>query len=363
MKTAILGNSHMASELSMSDQPIKYLSQVLLSPEPSLSLPTRDLQGCLDLAHKHHVVVRWLQALPRTVFGQNAEVADWAEHALTEEQVRIANALSFLETICCELHGCGCDVTVIKSLDHWPDLGSDLDLYSNAPANAIVHAMKTRFQAQLAPRSWGDRLAGKWNFIVPGLSEAVEVHVGRLGQTGEHVNWADAIPRRSIAVQRGQYAFHVAAPEDRLMISTLQRMYRHFYFRLCDIVDTAQLLETVVIDFDDLRSHSEMAGIWKGVATYLTVVSDYVKSYRGKALALPPEVKAAATFGGEQLKFSGGFLRIPIVPHSVALYTSELGTLARNGDVPETLRLSLLPYLAVAAAVGLKLTGSDKGIW
>ena len=25
------------------------------------------------------------------------------------------------------------------------------------------------------------------------------------------------------------------------MISTLQRMYRHFYFRLCDIVDTAAL--------------------------------------------------------------------------------------------------------------------------
>ena len=47
--------------------------------------------------------------------------------------------------------------------------------------------MRTRFGAQIAERSWGDRLACKWNFIIPGLPEAVEIHMGRLGQTGEQV--------------------------------------------------------------------------------------------------------------------------------------------------------------------------------
>jgi hypothetical protein len=155
----------------------------------------------------------------------------------------------------------------------------------------------------------------------------------------------------------------VASPEDRLMISTLQRMYRHFYFRLCDIVDSAQLVEADEVDFTRLRMLSEPPGIWKGVATYLVIVSDYVKTYWGKGLALPPEVTNAATFGGEQLTFARDFLRVPIIPHSVALYTSELTTLARKGELRETFRLSLLPYLAAAAAVGQKLTGSDKGIW
>jgi hypothetical protein len=37
--------------------------------------------------------------------------------------------------------------------------------------------------------------------------------------------------------------------------------------------------------------------------------------------------------------------------------------LVLNGNIRSTLRLSLLPGLATAAALELKLTGSDKGIW
>jgi hypothetical protein len=40
-----------------------------------------------------------------------------------------------------------------------------------------------------------------------------------------------------------------------------------------------------------------------------------------------------------------------------------LTRLLLNGEIRNTLRLSLLPGLATAAALELKLTGSDKGIW
>jgi hypothetical protein len=348
---------------SKSTQPIGFLSSLLLSPESSEHTEAPNLEACLDLAHKHHVVLRWLNFLLKTEAGQDPQVQQWAGNALAQEQARIANALPFLENICNEFYSQGCDITVIKSLDHWPDLGSDLDLYSNAQPKDVIRIMKDRFKAEVAPRSWGDRLAGKWNFNIPGLPEAIEVHVGRLGQTGEHVAWASSIPKRSIRVQRAQYAFRVACPEDRLMISTLQRMYRHFYFRLCDIVDSTQLIEAGVVDFTRLRMYSESTGIWKGVATYLTIVSDYVKSFRGEALILPPAVRGASTFGGEKLTFKNGFLRVPIVPDSMRLYAAQLTNHAQHGEVKETFRLSLLPYLAAAAAVGQKLTGSDKGIW
>jgi hypothetical protein len=85
---------------------------------------------------------------------------------------------------------------VIKSLDHWPDLGSDLDLYTNADPEDVSKLMVTSFDAQIAPRSWGDRLAGKWNFLIPGLPEAVEIHMGRLGQTGEQVTIASHLAER-----------------------------------------------------------------------------------------------------------------------------------------------------------------------
>jgi hypothetical protein len=38
-------------------------------------------------------------------------------------------------------------------------------------------------------------------------------------------------------------------------------------------------------------------------------------------------------------------------------------TLLLKGELRNSLRLSLLPGLATAAALELKFTGSDKGIW
>ncbi len=252
---------------------------------------------------------------------------------------------------------------MIKSLDHWPDLGSDLDLYTNADSVKVLDLMKRRFEAEVAPRSWGDRLAHKWNFLIPGLPEAVEIHMGRLGQTGEQVVLASAVASRSRQVRVDGRTFRVPSVSDRLMISTLQRMYRHFYFRLCDIVDSAGLVERGEVDYDDLRFSALKAGIWEGVATYLTIVSDYVRQCRGTGLDLPRFVKDAARFGGDEVYYRREFLRVPILPQSAILYGSQLGGLLRRGELRSSARLGLLPWLATAAAVGLKITGSDKGIW
>src|ERR1022692_3180692 len=103
--------------------------------------------------------------------------AEWARSVLTAEQARITLAMGFLNDICAAIESENHDVAVIKSLDHWPDLGSDLDLYTNANSEDICKLMSRQFNAQIGPRSWGDRLAGKWNFYIPGLSEAVEIHM------------------------------------------------------------------------------------------------------------------------------------------------------------------------------------------
>jgi hypothetical protein len=321
----------------------------------------RDL---VTLASSNHVVVRGLEMFLRMMpEAENDIRAEWARSTLAAERARITLALNFLSDICAAFEAEKYDVAVIKSLDHWPDLGSDLDLYTNAHSKDIAEVMKRRFDAQTAPQSWGDRLAGKWNFSIPGLPEAVEIHMGRLGQTGEQVAVASRVTKRSRLVTIGGYAFRVPSVSDRVMISTLQRMYRHFYFRLCDIVDSAKLLETGAIDFEDLRSSATNADIWEGVATYLAIVSDYVNHYRGAALDLPPFVRSAARFGGELVYYDSEFLRVPIMPQSARLYGSQLAGLLRKRQLQNCARLSLLPWLATAAVVGQRITGSDKGIW
>ena len=353
---------------AITDNSLAVLSQLLFAnvrgDDAFLQLAPNQLQQILELASSNHVVMRALN----TFQGLMAEANDcdryqWATEALAQERSRIEHAVSVLHAICTRLPSEGCEVVVIKSLDHWPDLGSDLDLYTNADPVLVIHAMKSHFNARLADRSWGDRLANKWNFIVPGLPELVEIHMRRLGQTGELVEFAQSIPFRARTIGLGGWVFKTTAPEHRLMICTLQRMYRHFFIRLCDVVDTVELLESGVANYDELRQASEDCGIWEGIATFLVIVSDYTEHWRGRGVALPVSVRSAAKFGGEKIGFARGFLRVPILPDSVQLYASEWATLMSQGKFRNMARLSLLPWLATAAALGEKITGSDKGIW
>jgi len=327
-------------------------------------LAEQDLDDLEALAISNHVVLRAFDPLQLMLEqAGNSRGAEWVANSLRLERARIDHALGFLEEICTALEIGGCPITVIKALDHWPDLGNDLDLYTDAPAADVIEVMRSRFKAKPDARSWGDRLANKWNFMVPGLPELVEVHAGRLGQTGEQTAVARSLSARTRLVQVGAHEFRVPAPEDRIIISTLQRMYRHFYIRLCDIVDNAKLTDSYSVDFAYLHSLGRTAGLWEGIATYLGIISQYVEAYRGDGVPLPLFVTRSAKFGADQVRFRRNFLRVPILPHSLNLYASELKRLVLKGDLRNSLRLSLLPGLATAAALEQKLTGSDKGIW
>ncbi|MGC2446860.1 MAG: nucleotidyltransferase family protein [Candidatus Sulfotelmatobacter sp.] len=327
-------------------------------------LSAENFDSLKTLAATNHVIVRAFVRL-QTILQESGkyELAKLVTASMEEERLRIEHALSFLESICAALEQKGCAVTVIKSLDHWPDLGSDLDLYTNAEAAEVVQAMSSQFEAKLAERSWGDRLANKWNFVVPGLPEMIEVHIGRLGQTGEQTAFTRSLLHRTRVITIDGQSFRVLAPEDRIIISTLQRMYRHFYIRLCDVVDNAHLLDSGEIDFDSLRSTGHLTGLWEGIATYLVIISEYVEKCRGYGVPLPSSVTESAKFGAHPVRFRKDFLRVPILPHSLNLYAGELKTLLLRGQLRNTFRLSLLPGLATAAALEMKITGSDKGIW
>lgn len=283
------------------------------------------------------------------------------ESALAAERARIDRAIGHLHSICNVLEARGCRVAVIKSLDHWPDLGSDLDLYTTADESAVGQAMREQFGAQRVERSWGDRLAHKWNYSVPGLPELVEIHVQYLGQTGEHAELAQRVIERRVPKSVGGYDFLVAAPEERVVISTLQRVYRHFYFRLCDMIDTAALLRSGAVDFDELKRAANSAGIWPGVATYLRLIRNYVQSYGG-IVVLPDAVMEAAYSPDSKVQLKGGYLRVSKAT-GAKLYSSQLLQAGKHGDVRALLRLPLLPPLAISALVAHSLTGDDKGIW
>lgn len=328
------------------------------------SLNAQQRQDFVDLADSNHVVVRAFEVINRIAGNRcNGEIQAWAVGVLTAERARINNALTYLQQVCAALEEADCPVAVMKTLDHWPDLGNDLDLVSTGRSADIVKVFTRALNAKVEPRSWGDRLANKWNFTLPGLRESIETHIGRLGQTGEHIMLARRFIDRRVPVQLNSLDFFVPAPEERIFAATLQRMYRHFYFRVCDILNAASLVESGRLNFAELRFASQQAGIWAGVATFLNIVSEYVRQYRGTGLNLPSEVTSAAALGADKMYTRGRFLRVPIMPYGARLYTRQLFQTVFSGNVPGALRLTLLPPLASAAAMASKITGTDKGVW
>lgn len=363
----------------LSHKSLYLLSRLLLQPrtagnsdgalfptmeEDVCELTQNEFDDLVAVAETHHVLMRGVGVFKGVADQANDKLrAGWAEARLSAERARIDRALTFLSAICDTFTRQQLPVAVIKSLDHLPDIGSDLDLYTDAKPDDVIRLMQHEFDAHVASRSWGDRLACKWNFILPGLPEFVEIHVGRLGQTGEQCAIASSLLGHTQFVPVCGRVFRAAGVSDRLMISTLQRMYRHFYFRLCDIVDSAGLVESENIDWSDLYRVATAAGIWDGVATYIAIVSDYVNRYRGVPLEIPQWILASARFGGKDVYFANDFLRVPLLPQSAMLYGTQLAAVIRRRQIESGARLSLLPWLATAALLGQKITGSDKGVW
>src|SRR6202000_2340800 len=124
------------------------------------SLTPQQRQGFVELADSNHVVVRAFEVINRVAGNRgNADLQAWAVEILGKERARISNALGRLEQVCDALEQAGCPTVVMKTLDHWPDLGNDLDLVSTGNKNKIIEVFTQQFNAHKEARSWGDRLA------------------------------------------------------------------------------------------------------------------------------------------------------------------------------------------------------------
>jgi hypothetical protein len=317
----------------------------------------------LRFAEMQRVYLRTLQILGRLAVAGAAPRFDGLENLAQIDQRRIEHSLALLQKVVCTLHLTGTSPIVIKTLDHWPDIGTDLDLFTAASEADTLRVMQSELKAEPQPRSWGDRLAHKWNFRIPGLSQLVEIHVGCLGQTGEQ----DALPayleETSVMREIGPYRFRVPALEEQVTLATLQRMYRHFYIRLTDLLNLTKLVRAGRLDYMRLRTSNQRWSTWPGAATLLKITSDYNQRAGAGPLPLPELVERSALFGAEVTYVGEPFLRVPMLPHGSQLFLQQLIETGAARHFRAAARLSLLPALAAAAFLNLRITGDDKGIW
>jgi hypothetical protein len=127
------------------------------------------------------------------------------------------------------------------------------------------------------------------------------------------------------------------------------------------MIDFAVLLRKEPVQFSEQRKSGDLAGIWPGVATFLSLIETYIASYGG-GVELPQEVLNSAHSRGSGVHFANGFLRVSKLT-AAGLYALQLLRAGQHRDLRAMTRLPLLPPLAVSAVVAHRLTGNDKGIW
>ncbi len=327
-------------------------------------LSQQQLQEFLKQAEMQRVLRRTLAVLHDNLARvPKGPVSDLLDRNISAERHRVERALTYLRRIIDRFEEHGRAIMVMKTLDHWPDTGSDLDLLAMASDDEVCAIFENDLNATKQPQSWGDRLAHKFNFQIPDLQELVEVHVGCLGQTGEQHALATGAISRRIEQPYGEYRLPVPAPEDRIVIATLQRMYRHYYIRLTDIVNIFGLLADGQVDFDKLKAIADVGSVWPGVATLLTIVCQHGLRYGGPEIELPGIVIQAARFNAQHTYLDRKFVRVPILPEAVDLFLQQMAGIGRKHNFRAMMRLSLLPVLATAAFVSFRVTGDDKGVW
>ena len=293
----------------------------------------------LRFAELQRIRLRTLQLLQKwAAAGSISPRLDSFDDLAQAAQRQVGRALAALRKVVDALELTGHSPIVIKTLDHWPDIGSDLDLFIGATEADTVRVMRSELRAELQPQSWGDRLAHKWNFRIPGLPQLVEIHVGCLGQTGEQKALPAQIRETSLVRDIGPFRFRVPAPEEQVTLATLQRMYRHFYIRLTDLLNLTGLVRAGRLDFARLRASAQRWSIWPGVATLLKITSDYNERAGVGPLPLPGFVVRSARFGAEVTYVGEAVLACA---HGAPGLATVLAAIDRNGSGAALSRLRL----------------------
>jgi hypothetical protein len=316
------------------------------------------------LSREQHVLIRALGRLRDDAAEHgNAEMEQWAGEAVRAEAAAVSEVLPVISEMRSALAAVGITLVVMKSLDHWPDFGNDIDLYADGDPQRALQVLGERFHPQIDSRSYGDVLASKWRLLIPGVKKEIELHTERLGQMGEHRQIGERMVRRRRPKCVQGLVLDVPAAEEQVLAVTIERMYRHFFIRVCDIVNLQGLIEREELDYEELGWIARYEGLWAGTATLLRIVAEMATRASGRQVEIPVAVRQDALFGSEEVFLKGRYFRVPIFPGGARLLCREMGGKLRRWDVAAAARLSLFPPLASAAKLHYKLTGCTRGIW
>jgi len=303
-----------------------------------LSRALEDRPGdILALCQQNLIVLRTLAALEANGVSIGGEAAAWQE----KERARIEQGLATIEKIAEHFDGDGLPFMVMKTGDHFPDQGHDIDLLLQDRGTTAERVMRDQLGASRLERSFSEVLSAKSNWRCGPVT--VEMHVGRLGQVGEHRQLAGEIFNQRRQARIGSLDTWVPSAEGRMILAMLQRIYRHFNFRICDVINVASLVEDKTLNWETLWRLCRESGIGYGVGLGIAMVAAQLSSLDDE---LPlPEAGPIPRPSPYPMSFRRSYYRFPLRGVVPGAFARQFGGSVRRGAILQSSRLALLGFL------------------
>jgi hypothetical protein len=299
------------------------------------------------LAERNAVLVRLADRLERG--GVQLPPAFAAARAAARARAEVALDVIAAVSAACARHGIA--FLFPTALDHYPDLGQDLDLLVLSQSEASDAAALGALVATRRDGGLRDRLAGATTYRLEPSGLLVDIHHGRLGIIGEQT-W---YPATLIANRRprtiGTRDCFVPSVEDQMVLQGMRRVYGRRSFRLTDVVATVTALRVPGLDWGYVIRTARALGMLPGLSCYLSYVDQIHRALYGRDL-IPEAPRGRLTLGGwGRVAFRGAAYRFPAARVGGRLYWQELGTALATRNWSAASRLGLLPAVLVVEQV------------
>ncbi|HNX82737.1 MAG TPA: nucleotidyltransferase family protein [Candidatus Omnitrophota bacterium] len=329
----------------------------------------------LKVLRKNRITSRWLN---KNKSRLDVNMQKEADVALTEENERIAMARKITSAVTKEFEKRNIPFVVMKTLDNYPDLGHDIDLYTEASAALLDEIFIVAFKAKLETPTFSETMNQKRNYKIPDYT-TFEVHCSKLGQLGEELQVGkDMLATRESITIDGMTTY-IPKAEYKVLLCVLQRIYRHFNIRICDAYNTITMINNNQLDWQYLKEISQKYGIWEGVLLYLSYVqkiADYYSFPYCEVSALPRHCEAPQEPKQSQIHLraitkknwpasiidKNMHFRFPLFSTGINVYSKKIAFEIRRFNLYALWRIGLIMPVSFLHLIMVKLFGKS-GIW
>jgi len=268
--------------------------------------------------------------------------------AVARECERVATTIEVMRQVgeACTRHDI--DFIFPKALQHYPDMGADVDLLVLSRSADVDRVILQHVPAEARGRDLRSRVANATVYRVAGCPSLLDIHHGRLGVLGEYTALpAVLVKNRQPARVDGLRGF-VPSLEDQIMLQGLERVCGRRSLRLADVVFTVATLR-LALDWDYILGTTRELGGLHALSCYLSYVDQAYQRCFGSAL-LPPELRQELILDGwGRVEFGSVRLQFPAVRANARIYLHEFDAMIASRNWAGAGRLLLLPLVAASA--------------